>query len=206
MKEDEKMKLYKIIQRNGNPKKVYPKHIAINLMRDMKKEECFYYDVSHQRASDWCHIYMRQEFYKEHLDKRNQYYRKLKEFKRVKIDSKTGYIKKIKEIPIYTDEKRVYDFIRTRKTKLNTLGLSIRTQRLLNRSGFEYFEELADIGVRTLAEFIYEYNFGYNSSYYNLEKTILDLKKMARKVQKNPKDKLENEKVGILIQDINAEA
>ena len=100
------MKLYSIIQKNGNPKKVYPKHIAMNLMRDMKNGECFYYDVSHQRALDWCHMFMRKEFYKQYLDSRKQYYRKLKEFKRVKIDSKTGYIKKIKEIPIYTDEKR----------------------------------------------------------------------------------------------------
>ena len=110
------MDLYSIIQRNGNPKKVYPKHIAMNLMRDMKKGECFYYDVSHQRATDWCQMFMRKEFYKQHLDSRKQYYRKLKEFKRVKVDSKTGYIKKIKDIPIYTDESRAYDFIRTRKT------------------------------------------------------------------------------------------
>tara|TARA_Y100000004_G_C8922888_1_gene416249 strand:+ start:548 stop:1090 length:543 start_codon:yes stop_codon:yes gene_type:complete len=178
------MDLYSIIQRNGNPKKVYPKHIAMNLMRDMKKGECFYYDVSHQRAQDWCQMFMRKEFYKEHLDSRNTTYRRLKEFKRVKIDSKTGYIKKIKDIPIYTDESRAYDFIRTRKTKLNTMGIPIRIQNLLYRSGFEYFEELADIGVRTLAEYIYKNNFGGWSNYNNLEKTITDLKKAFRKNNK----------------------
>jgi len=200
------MKLYKIIQKNGNPKKVYPKHIAMNLMRDMKKGECFYYDVTHQRASDWCQMFMRKEFYKQHKDERNQYYRKLKEFKRVKVDSKTGYIKKIKEIPIYTDEKRVYNFIRTRKTKLNTLCLLPRTQTMLRRAGFEYLEEIEGIGVRTLAEYIYKYNFGGWANPNNLEKTILDLKKMGRNLPKKPKNKLEDEKVGILIQDINAQA
>tara|TARA_R100000664_G_C2744647_1_gene132612 strand:- start:658 stop:1203 length:546 start_codon:yes stop_codon:yes gene_type:complete len=175
------MKLYKIIQKNGKPKKVYPKHIAMNLMRDMKKGECFYYDVSHQRAQDWCQMFMRKEFYKEHEDKRNQYYRKLKEFKRFKVDSKTGYIKKIKEIPIYTYEKRVYNFIRTRKTKLNTMGIPIRIQNLLYRAGFEYSEELAEIGVRTLAEYIYRNNYGYCPSFDILEKTITDLKKAFRK-------------------------
>lgn len=177
------MKLYKIIQKNGNQKKVYPKHIAMSLMRDMKKGECFYYDVSHQRAQDWCQMFMRKEFYKQHKDERNQYYRKLKEFKRFKVNSKTGYIKKIKEIPIYTDEKRVFNFIRTRKTKLNTLGITIRIQNLLYRSGFEYYEELAGIGVRTLSEHIYNNNFGGWSNYNNLENTITDLKKTFKKVK-----------------------
>tara|TARA_B100000683_G_scaffold275343_1_gene325790 strand:- start:4920 stop:5375 length:456 start_codon:yes stop_codon:yes gene_type:complete len=151
-------------------------------------------------------MFMRKEFYKQHKDESNQYYRKLKEFKRVKVDSKTGYIKKIKEIPIYTDEKRVYNFIRTRKTKLNTLGLLPRTEIMLRRAGFEYLEEIEDIGVRTLAEYIYKYNFGGWANPNNVEKTILDLKKMGRSLQKKPKKKLEDEKVGILIQDINAQA
>ena len=51
------MKLYQVYTKNNKLKLIYPKSLAMQIMSEMKVGEKFYFDVSEERARQWCKIF-----------------------------------------------------------------------------------------------------------------------------------------------------
>ena len=144
------MKLYKIYTKSNKPKLIYPKNLAMQMMSQMKIGERFYFDVSEERARQWCRIFERKQW--------KYYYEatslaidndKVKRRHRVKFkiirDGALRCIEKIEDRLVYTDKKHSSEFKKDMVASIDDANFSVRTRMCLTQARFEYLEEIVGI-------------------------------------------------------------
>ena len=153
------MELYKVYTKNNKLKLVYPKSLAMQLMSEMKIGEKFYFDVSEERARQWCKIYQRKQWHHyrdvpnyilndEKYPKVNpdEVKRRLHVVFKVKREGALRCIEKAKANYVYTDKKFASQYKgRELITPIQDAEFSVRTTMCLMNAGFKYLEEIVDV-------------------------------------------------------------
>ena len=170
------MELYKIIQPNKKPKKIYSKNLAFGLMEQMKVGEKFYFDVSEERARQWCGIIRRKKwrYYRDaplvYVDD-NTKRRHLVKFK-ICREGALRCIKKVDDRLVYTDKKHISQFKENYKFTITDAEFSVRTHNVLLSANFTHLEQLIHMNARDLLKFK---NMG-RKSIREIRKKLVDLK------------------------------
>ena len=153
------MELYKVYTKNNKLKLVYPKNLAMQIMSEMNIGEKFYFDVSEERARQWCKIYQRKQWnhyrdipnYVLNGEKYpkvnpNEVKRRLHEVFKVKREGALRCIEKVKSDWVYTHKKFASQYKgRELITPISEAEFSVRTHNCLLSAGFKYLEEIMDI-------------------------------------------------------------
>lgn len=182
------MELYKIVQPNKKHKKMYPKNIAFGLMEQMKVGEKFYFDVSEERARQWCEIFRRKKwrYYRDkplvHVND-NAKKRHLVKFK-VCREGDLRCIKKVDDRFVYTDKKYISQFKENYRITIEDAEFSVRTHNVLTQAGFKHLEELVNMGVKDLLKYK---NMG-SKSIKEISKKLVDLKLINEEKYTNIKE------------------
>ena len=153
------MELYKIYTENNKLKLIYSKSLAMQLMSEMNIGEKFYFDVSEERARQWCKIYQRKQWHNyrdipnyilnnkkySNVNPNNVKRRHHVVFK-VKREGALRCIQKVKSDWVYTDKKFASQYKgRELITPISEAEFSVRTHNCLLNAGFKYLEEIMDI-------------------------------------------------------------
>ena len=104
------MEFYTIIKKNNLPRKVHKKSLAFTLMSEMNIGEKLYFDVTHERAIQWCRIFERGQWrrtFRRPYDNPNR--RHLVKFKILKEGS-LRCIKKIDDREVYTNYEHIANY------------------------------------------------------------------------------------------------
>ena len=177
------IELYKVYTKNNKLKLVYRKSLAMQIMSEMKIGEKFYFDVSEERARQWCKIYQRKQWHhyrdvpnfilnKEKHPKVNpdEVKRRLHVVFKVKREGALRCIKKVEDRLVYTDKKFASQYKgRELITPIEDAEFSVRTHNCLLASGFKYLEEIIDIPESRLLKYK---NMGRKSTREIKEKLI----------------------------------
>tara|TARA_R100001129_G_scaffold134652_1_gene96097 strand:+ start:11480 stop:12112 length:633 start_codon:yes stop_codon:yes gene_type:complete len=154
--QEKTMELYKIYTKNNKLKLVYPKSLAMQIMSEMKVGEKFYFDVTEERARQWCKIYQRKQWHhyrdvpnyilnNENYPKVNpdKVKRRLHVVFKVRREGALRCIEKVKSNYVYTDKKFASQYKEAELiTPIQDAEFSVRTHNCLLNAGFKYLEEI----------------------------------------------------------------
>tara|TARA_R110002020_G_C15978563_1_gene748244 strand:+ start:24 stop:683 length:660 start_codon:yes stop_codon:yes gene_type:complete len=186
------MELYKIVQPNKKHKKMYSKNIAFGLMDQMKVGEKFYFDVTEERARQWCEIFRRKRwrYYRDaplvYVDD-NAKRRHLVKFK-VCREGALRCIKKVDDRLVYTDKKYISQFKENYRFTIEDAEFSVRTHNCLTQAGFKHLEALVHMTDRDLLKYK---NMGLKSI-REIRKKLVDLKLINEEKSTNIKEEIKS--------------
>ena len=144
------MELYKIYTKSNKPKLVYPKSLAMQIMSEMKVGEKFYFDVSEERARQWCRLFERKQWRYYHeatslaIDNDKVKRRHRVKFKMIR-DGALRCIQKVDDRLVHTDKERSSEFRKDMVASIDDANFSVRTTMCLMNAGFKYLEEIVDL-------------------------------------------------------------
>jgi len=144
------MELYKVYTKNNKLKLVYPKSLAMQLMSEMKIGEKFYFDVSEERARQWCRLFERKQWRYYHeatslaIDNDKVKRRHRVKFKMIR-NGALRCIEKVEDRLVHTDKEHSFEFRKDMVASICDANFSVRTHNCLLSAGFKYLEEIVDI-------------------------------------------------------------
>ena len=175
------MELYKIYTDKNKTKKIYPKNLAMQIMSDMKVGEKFYFDVSEERARQWCGIFRRKrwKYYRDaplvYVDD-NAKRRHLVKFK-ICREGALRCIKKVDDRLVYTDKSYLSQFKEDYKFTISDAEFTVRTHNVLTMANFTHLEQLIHMNDSDLLKYK---NMG-RKSIKEIRKKLIELKLIKEK-------------------------